>query len=670
MSWLEGMFGLGAFDGPTLKVGKRPGKWRAGKRSTELRRLKIKRPVKPMPGLHAGAFKPTVNAPTGLRHGAGANLPSSAMPQPQPGAVRRAPAPVAGGSMRPGGGRASMQAPVFRGMAAPAIARGATSGLSGLGQPTFSAGMFPGSGGDGSTPPPDGSTSDPNAGDTGNDSGYTPNGAIWLSLNNQQPIYWPDGSQVLYPDGTPMVGTLWLPKLDLSTIDFQIHPNLAVVFDAGLLAFDRAKTPTQPIGTVGLNTNLLQFPHGLRWLGRNVGGTSDDRLEDLIYDYIANNRGSVGALADLFERILQLVTGAAAPLSRPFDPVQPAPVDPATLNAIVTQTTSPVWSGPGPTDTLGPQVIISHSGSSTLVTFGLGGSFDWSTLDPTQQAYALLATHYGQTGFLKWASLPADLWRSDGVLISAGVPSQLPVGPFACLEFLDALVTGVHGVPIAITPDGKVSQAALIALAQAPNMAPLATAGIFDPSRPMLLCTVYDAFGQGAGAPGMHISPLPAPTPPPSDGAPPPDQGPAIDPATGLPIDPATGLPIDTSGDTGMIPQGGMLPPASDYPGGAMIDQGYAYPGGGMPVESDVGPPGGYAAQPMLPSAADVDFSDQAQPGFDAFPTPGDAQDLVTDDGATDFGPGAPDGSGDELDATDQDLSTPADEDFSIPGDF
>jgi hypothetical protein len=300
----------------------------------------------------------------------------------------------------------------------------------------------------------------------------------------------------------------------------------------------------------------------------------------------------------------------------------------------------------GPRSILGRSV---HGGPA----YYLYSAFDWRGVDPTTAAYPWVYDFLATDGSKPtWSLAPADLWLSDRSPVSSASVFHLPEGsPFLCVDFLDALATGAHGMPQVIDPSTGVFH--LDAFKQWAMSEP---SGQWKQVLPFLngtfVCaTIYDVVD--AVGPQGAIAPTPiAPTPGPSSGTgtpqPLPDGatgGPLIDPATGLPIDPITGLPIGT-------PPGGFPPtdvggqptdlPPGYFPsggGGGYVDAGGGYnyppPGYNYPPQFDQGPPPTDGS--VLPSAADASFTDVAQPvpSADDFNLPVDdgSFDLVTDEG-------------------------------------
>lgn len=615
MGLLGDLFGLldnsGAFDddaalgGINVRPGRRK-RWRPAHRSVEVKRLprKLARTSAPPTKIVPRTFKPAVV----VSPSTGKPIATvTVAPGPKPIAVVQTP-------------QGTIKAPIVTTPAgAPAAAiRTSTGiklfGLSGLGDALFDATHPDAASGDQAA-------SDPSTTDTGDDTGYTPNGKLWRTQHTY-PILWEAGGQVQWPDGTPMVGTIWLPaSIKATDIDGGLDARYqrrqvwtGRVFDK---ISDRSQQYIDPAERQGL-LDLLTSPalQGFRWLGANLGGVGDARAEDLIVA-ILQEGNSVDRLASFFRAVL-LGT-----------PIGDAWADKLSGWGWKPQEAYP----PG----YGPQSIMRVTGGGYDVgdattqiqgTFTVSNAWDWGALDkdPTTQAYPYLFDRFGVRDFPLWG-VPndCDFWRTDGAPITAGA-SLMPDGPLACIEFLDALVTGEHGVPVIVDSQGNLLPDGLGKLVDLyPQLSQLDKRGI-------LLATIYDTthkaplgFASGDRYARNRIkASLPPPpdfsTPTPADAAPAADQIPA---ASGDGLSPANGAGVLPGAGPSYSDAGGQDPLSLSRGGATGYDP---YGGGGIP----------------LPSASDVQFYDdtpqpQDVPDGGGFSYADESQDFGTSYESEDF---------------------------------
>ena len=574
----------GLLGGISLKLGKRSGKWRPGRRSTELRHmprmhLPTVRPTAPIPTHYGTTARPLVrpSAPAPLTHTIAPRPGAPAPALTSPTAALRSAGSLSTLFRRPSGFLGQL-GPMSLASAAQAIASGQA---------------LPASSGDGST----------------SDQGYKSNGSCWITAA-PLPIMWAAGGQVAWPDGTPMVGTMWLPQsvkaTDVQSSLSSIGPESVklpkycnkVPIGSGVYIPSGGERDNFAAQLAALNPGWTGIG-GYRWLGAVYGGMGDDRLEDVILA-VAQQNTDAGwdTIADYFSRLNR---GYVASL----DPSWKAWLE------RIAQFLHPGWvyvapplAGYGPQTTVSGGTSEYDYGEAVLCTHDVNVqtplSWDWSQLDPTTQAYPYLAAR-GIYSFPSWAPFPCDFWRSDGKSIGDGA-SLMPDGPLACLEFLDALVTGAHSVPVIVDLDGNISTDGLRqVVALYPQLGPIFSSG-------MLLTTIYDVpgvqsplgftlspnlpaptSGAGAAAPSPPASTSPAPlvdasgNPYPTD----PTSGYQFDPSTGELLDPTTGQPIPGQYAQGYgppLPSTSSGAPEAAPPSSIAID-----PSSGLPYDPTTG---------------------------------------------------------------------------------
>jgi hypothetical protein len=365
---------------------------------------------------------------------------------------------------------------------------------------------------------------------------------------------------ILWPDGTPMVGRVWLPKLDMRQLG---NPDFAD-FDRSIEVpwYDAhfAKGLDKTMDAVIRDQNRAEFLKlwvrypGYRYLGLNFG----------------NEHGDVNPLAPW-----RAINPNHMPPGAPIDPtVMQAPFGPTAVFSTSEWNQKDSWADRG--------------GDVHRDTYTIHCSFDWSQVDPTTAAYPWLYDVFGPA-IVGWQPMPADLWRSDGGAVeTVGLPSAMPVPPwpFNCLEFQTALITGDHGVPVCVQPDGTLDVGLLEqAFAQVPGWDLLRQA--WHRGSAFMLATIYDGstgaaetafdpsltaggvtFARPIAPPSGPLTPTPAPDAPPSSGdvTPPAAPGPNADGST-------------TNADGSITLPSGATAPAGSTPNG---DGSYNLPSGGV----------------------------------------------------------------------------------------
>jgi hypothetical protein len=539
----------------SIRDGKNRGHWRPGKRSTELA-IAARRLASTKTGKH---IKPMA---TGKKPAAGvkpvstvARIPTAAPSKPVStvarGVVASSPAakrpPPAAKKPAPKKPTPSVRRAGFLGALIGAC-------LDGLGDTTTDP-----------TNPSDPTNTDPATADQT----YTPNAKVWISTDqvqmywgqpqepgqtqqqlntdprwgghkralgpqdqnfdaNQNPWYY--GVQGLasltpatYPDGTPIVGRIWLPKVNLIDADPRVYREWwrhALISLYGLAHPDA-------------RSDRDDMPY--------IQGDGSGPYEGYVY-YGSNGTGFNG------ERGAFPASGGPQSLQGHFA----------------------YWDD-------------SIHDKRDWDQWSMRCSFDWSVLNPTQAAYPWLFDAICPDRILGWVEQPADLWRSDGQSFSVG-GSLLLAGAvaapwfFHCVEFLDNLIAGAHGLPAVVDSTGAFNQQAFIDWCQKdPQWSQLVN--VWNQGGAFMLATIYD------NKPVVFQPPAPiAPdaTDPSANAG-----GVQYDPTTGYPIDPNTGLPIDPNTNLPFDPTTGQYYDPSTgafYDAGAGGGSGFI-PGPNLPTD-------------------------------------------------------------------------------------
>ncbi len=346
------------------------------------------------------------------------------------------------------------------------------------------------------------------------DVGYTPPAEVWVTTEPVQ-LYWnPIGTTkeqvktgdragtilynggrqpyalepITYPDGSPVVGHVWLPAINVAELNPTVYRNFLRKVGIGETRM-RPDAPTDEIVDV---YNETQMPPGYQYYGVNTTGYNGER---------STFPASGGPEA----KVAKYESGW-------------------------------VWA---------------DAKNYEWRQWDMLSSFDWRERNPTQQAYPWLYDNFGPP-FLGWAKQPADLWRSDGKALSDGGALFLPGAPwpFACVEFIDSLLTGAHGLPQVIDDAGVFHEREFLdwCAAHAPWDRLL---NVWRQGGAILFATVYD------NKPARVIS---APAPAPVDSATvPTEAAPGTVPGEEVPIDPTTGLPVDASGGMTVVGADGQV---------------------------------------------------------------------------------------------------------------
>jgi len=534
----------GLLGGLNLKSGKRLGRWRPGKRSTEkkliIQRTQIQKALEKTATQKAAQAQPNYLAP---KRGPAILGPRAPLPNYR--------APISG------------KAPIIAGSNILRFLHGflgdELSGPIVQGVP----GTPPGP-----TPPPDETS----------DVGYTPNGRVWVTIE-PLPFFWtdwytlrrslrtggtgpqsiPNDEPILYPDGTPLVGHMYLPQVDVRSMA-SFYQN-----DVMKLAIPW----TNPDG---------DGP----WADPNSGNVK-----------IGDWRKRPGYLAMLNQD----------------------------LNG---QPGNPSW-------VCEEHQWWNYGGAQQIhyIQCDCPVDFDWSVNSPTVQAYPWLYDYVlGKDPlprhFVGWQSQQADLWRADGLPLDAPGNTYLPGPPWplACIEFLDNLATGGHGMPSFVDSSGKFKNTAFRDWCAA-NKPWDRLLQVWDRSSGnFLLATVYDNSEitltrqpreAGTGKGGLPVSweldpetnqyydkatgkcydpnskgEVPCTFVPPADSV--------KDPTTGLLYSVATGKCYDTKGEIPCPASSGGLPPDAQPDG-----SGYLYsPSTGLYYDPTTGQPIPTPTEPQI----------------------------------------------------------------------
>jgi hypothetical protein len=627
MSWREYLFGDAShLGGIAIKTGALAKRWRPGRRSTEIKRSKALRQAQStaIVDQFAKARAALKKAgQTGITIKPGAVKPGTNVaitPARPPGAPSTVPRGVYTGAVRP-----LPTTPVRR----PGVLTGALHGfLAGL-TDHFGDGMGdggivvapggpaapPGSGGvviDPVTglPLPPGWGVDPTTGNlippgdpapltNPNGTPYTGNAQVWVSQTPVQMFWDPRGvvdpqdtgavkpfqDPCLYPDGAPIVGQVWLPKLNLESM----NPDVFRPFTRAAVVTDDTPAITWP------RTDGVDYFH----VGR--GESYPNQVGRPGYRY----KGTHAVDGNLYRQ------GLSSQARLPWGPVEP-------------------W---------GPLAQMENKkGGGNNVVYYMQAAFDWSGNDPTTAAYPFLYD-WMFDDFIQWKVMPADLWLSTGVPISSMTSGvYLPYQPSPLLhnlDFLDSLATGNHGMPQVLNwTTGLLDFDTLAAWCNqnGEKWARLGAVISQAKQRPFLVATIYDVT-EVQVAPGVNgTNPVgPLPTPPLTPAPPLVDQYGSpypIDPVSGLPYDPATGQLLDPA--TGLpVPGTQPVNTGSGYPGYPGDPYGGGYPG--YPGDPYGG--GGYGPMPGV-----ADWGDPYSTGYN---DPNGPQFVPNDGGGmVDYGDG------------------------------
>jgi len=344
------------------------------------------------------------------------------------------------------------------------------------------------------------------------DAGYVPNGEVWLTQAPMQ-LYWDHIQDALWgdisrlarardpitlPDGTPLIGHIWLPKRNIEVV----NPNLYHPFTF--------TTSTRPLSKGGKWTYELRGAERL---------ANQEMLNHYGFAAIAMPDGWYAGVSNLHP----LHSGTGLPHEKGLWSELPqfSPYGPRAFRS--------------PNTDDGPDGAIFRYWNQ----FQWKVNFDWSVKDPITQAYPWWFLNVGSDlpGF---SVVPADFWRSDLQDIGNGFPDFMPGPPwlFACIEFLDYLATGQHGLPQLITSEGTLDPKAFIDWAISSGWWPSSDRTRLSRTQlkrmwergPFVLATIYDV-------PGIQTAYLP-PVPPPQLPLPPDEyQEPYQDPLRDQPYD-------------------------------------------------------------------------------------------------------------------------------------
>lgn len=377
---------------------------------------------------------------------------------------------------------------------------------------------------------------------------------------------------VNWPDGTPVMSSYWLPKLDLSA---RFDP-------VKLGTFAQGENPFTRVDAYGKN---YREQHESGWM-RDTGESSRLLSGQTGWDWMVD----FGQADDW--------NGQAPHWPEPMGKGRP-PFD------RLLYLDGPYGGvGKGFSDWSGHDAWISH----------YIASFNWATYAPSTQAAIWLHLNLFDPTNANWTVADAEVYRADlQTFESGGEPYELPGAAWLCLDVLDAMITGTHGMPVMIRADGTIDQAVYTQfMVDHPEWAELLHFGKHGQG---MLAIVND-LGAFAGE-VVHVNPpapTPTPTPTPIPTTTPPDSTP---PPGGDPRDPRD--PYD--------PYGGYYPPPPEGDGTSPYFYGGGDPrrdpwaGGGQRDEYADGPTGqGYYGggddplQPLLDllvyflSLSDEDF--------------------------------------------------------------
>lgn len=360
--------------------------------------------------------------------------------------------------------------------------------------------------------------------DPGAQPGYYGNGQAWISQQEVQ-LYWTDNltrwtrpfnDPILYPDGTPLKGHIWLPRA-----------NLGALYKPYVWAF--------PISNGGDRFDFNGDGTVSHYFDHVPPGFPVDQVSgDAVRSWKPGAHTIDGALARKVE---------AGQSAAPWGNIEP-------------------W---------GVRIETGKKGS-TLYGY-IGTNFDFAAGDPTSRAYCWLWQYVTPT-LLSWDARPADLWLSDGTPIGSSGNFYLaaPPPPFLCVEFLDALMTGAHGLPQVVDPTYQTIDFRAFSMwaAADPQWRQIIPA---LQRQPFVCATVYDVVQVPTTGQIQQVPPA-ASTPPATDspqGIPLPD-GTYYDPVTGQIYDP---YGVTQQGQLIALPDGRYFDPVS----GQYVDQ-YGYPQG------------------------------------------------------------------------------------------
>lgn len=354
---------------------------------------------------------------------------------------------------------------------------------------------------------------------------FTANARVWVT-NQLFPLRGltkdgAPGPQVNWPDGTPAAGVFWLPQLDLSVV---FDPRIPSSWYQG----------TDPLTRKRPDGSDLRQQRGAGWVK-----TPD---ADAFF----------GIHADAWEWRIDYGKGID---HNGFNTEWPEPPD-----------VEPFLSRYFYTLTDHVDRSISDWTGHTARINRWATSFDWSRFPPSVQAPVWLWLNLLDPSIVSWTSQEAEIYRADLQPIdSAGEPTALPGPAWLCLDVLDAIQTGAHGMPILVkaAPDGsaQLDRSALTSFLDAhPDWRPLFDTGTNSAG---MLAIVNDV---GARVGGTVYAPPEQPT---IDTPPATPLQPTGD--TGAPLDPFTGEPIATPTGNYPYPTGGGYPYPTDggYPYGA-----------------------------------------------------------------------------------------------------
>ncbi len=331
-------------------------------------------------------------------------------------------------------------------------------------------------------------TTDPAAADVG----YVPSGKAWVSVE-AIPFYWdPIGTRkrtdpatrqiyyvnqdergwaseqtpyapldpVVFPDGTPLVGHVWFPKVNLSDLNPTIYRGFKRRVGIGWGGLYPRMKANSDAEELVIAPDPEAVPNGYQYFGVNTTGRNGE---------VSKFPPSGGPEAEM----LKFETG---------------------------------W-------------IWAEAMNVQWVEWVMNNSFDWTEATPTKAAYPWLYDNFGAK-FLGWLEQPADFWRSDGKSLSEGGSLALPgpPWPFACIEFLDAFVLGAHGLPKVLRTDGTIDMRAVVEKYTAMGAPWDRLVNVFNQGAPVMFATIYDNKPANLIPEAPPMMTEPAPTEPPASG--------------------------------------------------------------------------------------------------------------------------------------------------------
>jgi len=260
---------------------------------------------------------------------------------------------------------------------------------------------------------------------------FKANGSVWVTVEELPLMTFGsrgtirDGAQLLWPDGTPVVSRFWFPKLALP----GFSPIIEGTYDQG--------------------------PHWSVRKGQQEAGAGAWFQFSLSDDYYGQpdqawTWGVDYACGQMPE--------APLPKNRGDQPFHVLWTEEFHNKC---QSVDNLWIG------------------KTKFRWYFGALFDWSRYPATVAAPIWLWNNLFDPTNVSCVAFDAEIYRADRARVdTAGEPTELPGRAWLALEFLDAIVTGAHGMPILVGADGALDVAAFSRFKQAnPQWAPLLTFG-------------------------------------------------------------------------------------------------------------------------------------------------------------------------------------------------